>query len=374
LPQEAGETGELILFLDQLFDSLNGNNKEAANSKPLKGGVSKSSPHDQFWREAIKILQSMKFFNKKKQTFVKVPSTVNLIKTLQGFLYLRQKLLNNMTYFLPRALNQDCIENFFSAIRTHGRRNVNPSAAQFVTSFKTLVLNNFMSTHAVGANCEKDFATGALNNLRCFVNGEEVAGVQLLGESEEPASVNVPLAATKIRKTRVAKSTCAYIAGFICKKALKKAHCQNCRDVLLYSDGSVPLEVIQARQYRHSNLQKPGSFLYFCTSTALTILFDVIPKICNCLNIKVVLSNILMKNIDLTPLTCVNKHKMGSIVVKFIIKTILHFWCKQVNKLLHGKDEKFVLLTKNKKIVITDKVKVLARKMYVSKLKYKQRK
>ncbi|KAJ3616538.1 hypothetical protein MTP99_018907, partial [Tenebrio molitor] len=37
LPQEAGETGELILFLDQLFDSLNGNNKEAANSKPLKG-------------------------------------------------------------------------------------------------------------------------------------------------------------------------------------------------------------------------------------------------------------------------------------------------------------------------------------------------
>lgn len=57
-----------------------------------------------------------------------------------------------------RHLNQDPIENFFGAIRSHGCRNTNPTPEKFEGAFTTLLINNFSSVHTpAGANCEKDF-------------------------------------------------------------------------------------------------------------------------------------------------------------------------------------------------------------------------
>ncbi|KAI4467995.1 regulator of g-protein signaling loco [Holotrichia oblita] len=234
LVPEATETGEFILFIDSLFDSLNGNNKQAPSTTPLKGGITRNSPHEMFWRDAIKVMETMKFYDAKRKRFVNVPSCTNLIKTVKGFIYLRSKLLKQVTYFLPRAVNQDCLENFFGSVRTYGRRNVNPNCSQFVTSFKALLVNNFMSYHSPGANCEEDYATGALDNLKCFLTGEELQGIHLL----EDTSPEVPIP-QNIKKTRVAESTIAYFAGYIVKKSLKTVHCQDCNSVLLHSDGNI---------------------------------------------------------------------------------------------------------------------------------------
>ncbi|KAJ8926636.1 hypothetical protein NQ314_021000 [Rhamnusium bicolor] len=65
--KEAADTGDFILFMDKLFDSLNGNSKVAASSKPLKGGVTDTSEHEEFWRTSIKVLQEMKFWDDKKK-------------------------------------------------------------------------------------------------------------------------------------------------------------------------------------------------------------------------------------------------------------------------------------------------------------------
>ncbi|KAJ8913343.1 hypothetical protein NQ315_008733 [Exocentrus adspersus] len=67
LDESAGDTAELILFLDQLFDSINANTKNAPLSKPLKGGVMLDTPHEQFWHEALQIISSMKFYCLKKK-------------------------------------------------------------------------------------------------------------------------------------------------------------------------------------------------------------------------------------------------------------------------------------------------------------------
>ncbi|KAJ3655866.1 hypothetical protein Zmor_014975 [Zophobas morio] len=53
LDKAAEETGEFILFMDKLFNSLNANNRIAPSSKPLKGAVCESSGHKHFWTEAI---------------------------------------------------------------------------------------------------------------------------------------------------------------------------------------------------------------------------------------------------------------------------------------------------------------------------------
>jgi len=47
-----------------------------------------------------------------------------------------------------------------------------PNTANFVSSFKALVINNFTSTHFVGANCEDDDSDGILDNLNDLLFNE----------------------------------------------------------------------------------------------------------------------------------------------------------------------------------------------------------
>jgi hypothetical protein len=67
-----------------------------------------------------------------------------------------------------RNLNQDPLENLFGGIRSHGVRNVNPTATAFQAALKTMVINNFVSVHSPGANCEDDGGIG-LTTLREYV-------------------------------------------------------------------------------------------------------------------------------------------------------------------------------------------------------------
>lgn len=46
---DVGDTAELILFLDKLFDSLNANSKVAPVTKPLKRSVTTSTTHEQIY-------------------------------------------------------------------------------------------------------------------------------------------------------------------------------------------------------------------------------------------------------------------------------------------------------------------------------------
>ena len=91
--------------------------------------------------------------------------------TLRGFIELKHKLREheNFEYFLPRAFNQDALENFFGAIRSYGVRNVSPDVNHFVHSFKSLIITNFLSVHSPGSNCQKDFSAGVLDSLEFFV-------------------------------------------------------------------------------------------------------------------------------------------------------------------------------------------------------------
>ncbi|KAF0747773.1 Uncharacterized protein FWK35_00023061, partial [Aphis craccivora] len=70
---------------------------------------------------------------------------------------------------LPRQLNQDPLENFFGAVRSLGCSN--PTCGSFISAYKTLLLNNLLSSQSPGANCE-NFVEGSLmtyKNLFSFV-------------------------------------------------------------------------------------------------------------------------------------------------------------------------------------------------------------
>lgn len=59
---------------------------------------------------------------------------------------------NGVKSLLPRHVNQDPLECFFGATRSVSSSNSSCSA--FASAYKTLLLNNFMSSHSPSSNCE----------------------------------------------------------------------------------------------------------------------------------------------------------------------------------------------------------------------------
>ncbi|KAF7287334.1 hypothetical protein GWI33_001694 [Rhynchophorus ferrugineus] len=83
LENESYDTAQLLLFLDELFDSLNSSTCDVLPGKPLQGAVTSTSGHIHFWKEALVVLSSMRFMCLKKQTLISVPPIVNLAYTIK---------------------------------------------------------------------------------------------------------------------------------------------------------------------------------------------------------------------------------------------------------------------------------------------------
>lgn len=157
----------MCLFIDELFDSANGNTIKPSVGKDLRSAVTFNSPHWAFWDKALTVLQSMQYVNKTKRV---IPSVINWIKTIKGLQILCKRLLKDgLKCILLRNFNQDPKEKFFGSIRSHGVRNIKPTCSNFICSFKSLLLNNLTSNHSFGSNCEKDNCDGILDNLKQFL-------------------------------------------------------------------------------------------------------------------------------------------------------------------------------------------------------------
>jgi hypothetical protein len=103
LNESTPETAKIIMFFDKLFDSLNGGTLRSHIGKPLRGGVTQSSPHLNFWKESIENLKAMSFERSK-------PHLKNFIVTLEGFFNIHEKLQGDgFKFFLSRAFNQDSL-------------------------------------------------------------------------------------------------------------------------------------------------------------------------------------------------------------------------------------------------------------------------
>lgn len=296
----------------------------------------------QFWADAIVILKKMKYFSHRKNSFVTVPSLVNLIRTIEGFVYICKYLLytQNFNYILTRAFNQDALENFFGAIRSHGVRHVSPDASHFETSFKALVINNFMTSHSPNANCMKDFSVGALNNLKQFL--EKISDQSEDINTGEPSQISLPADVQLHKRTKIAACVYVYIAGYLVKCLKKKIKCKDCMDNLLYFNEQVrDVDFIEARRYEEtSRLIKAGSFLNHLVQQSFAHLFFLIPRVCHIDRIGARLETILENQINFAPINC-HIHNSGKIVRNLIVKCSLFFWCKRVNKILKGNDSKF---------------------------------
>ncbi|XP_026476296.1 uncharacterized protein LOC113381848, partial [Ctenocephalides felis] len=252
-------TGQFLMFMDYLFDSVNGLSKLPLNGKQFRCAISNKSAHTIFWREAKLVLNSMQFIKSKSlvKVLTKPPCIKNWIRTIEGLSYIWQKLkvVQGFSYLCTRNFNQDPLENFFGCIRSHGASNTNPSCYSFVSAFRTLLVNNLSSRHSPSANCEIDDTTGLLATFRVFLNNEDVL--------ETDSLINMSIDAEPFHfqdMSSYSKTANVYVAGYCTKKLLGYVgECHVCTSELLADPiGRDEASWIASRDYTGHSLLVPG--------------------------------------------------------------------------------------------------------------------
>ncbi|KAL5240248.1 hypothetical protein ACI65C_007658 [Semiaphis heraclei] len=146
-----------------------------------------------------------------------IPSITNWIKRIKGIMHICKRLLDcGFAIVLLRNFNQDPIEIFFGSIRNHGVRNIKPTPAMFISSFKALLINNFTSNHSVGSNCENDDCDGALDNLKNFLFDEvPLEDTNIQSPMESMIEIEIPDVKVPSSNSQVNSGSRAYVAGWI---------------------------------------------------------------------------------------------------------------------------------------------------------------
>ncbi|KAJ2938504.1 hypothetical protein O0L34_g12999 [Tuta absoluta] len=359
LPLECKETADVLLFFDDLFDSVNGSFEKNKHAKPLLGPATPTSCHKKVWQESKAVLREMKFVNPKKNAIENVPTLKNWVWTLEGIELLLNKLKTDyqITSVWLRHLNQDPIENFFGAIRSHGCRNVNPTPEKFESAFTTLLVNSLSSVHAPGANCEVDpcnalheviITAKDCNYTDCNLQNIPDITITPLEEKNDPRQI----------------AGLQYVSGYFVKNARKKVFkgCKKCRDDLISENEP---EYLRYREFANKKwLCSPSDSLLRCISELQDIIYNTIKENLEKPNLRELIKTMIFMCIDFNYISC-EKHKDD--LIEFLNKISCRFfiynYCKEINKILCNKrecddDE--------------DKFKIKAKKMYMKCFKRKK--
>ncbi|KAI4470647.1 thap domain-containing protein 9 [Holotrichia oblita] len=332
---DAQETARILLFLDELFDSLNNSSRNGVEGKPLTAAVSKESAHWKFWEDALHILNTMKF-TKKDDISDKTcpPSIKNFITTIRGIKDIYGVMAKKGVDFLfMRNFNQDPLENFFGLIRSQGARNINPSCSSFIAAFKTLTINNFTAKHSIGANCEEDISEGALSTLK-----------ELLNLSVEPTVENEIYEEPEVLTgnedhTTLIKSN--YCAGFVVKNIKNVVgDCAACKSDLHAAKIGPQHGLIQAREYENTvaRLVYPSFSANRAFATTANLVIAILNKNCNKKNIVKFIKQNVLQNVQFYFLSCpLHNNVLTEHIINKTVLLMLFHYIRETNNILNGK-------------------------------------
>lgn len=340
MEKSATETAELLIFFDKLFDSVNGNTLFSIDGKELKCAVSSSSGHILFWRNSRKALKNMYFINPKTNERVSPPSLKNWICSLAGMEELFKILkANDVSFFKPRFINQDPIENFFGQLRQHGGRNTNPTVQNFKQFYKTLLLNNFVTRHSLSANCERDNSVNIISSVKQFVTQGVPEQIEYTSQDLDAVLVDIDTL-SEMPLTYIDTISVGYVSGFISKKMQSLNSC--CKNnVLCTEKNSRWHDLCIAKEFRDSVPNK----LRYCTPNfiaAIAQIYNILKLLITKFYTKRNFLNIVMyylnKNVDFKFEKCEHANDLKAIVIKHFTILCCHNWANGINRILCGTD------------------------------------
>ena len=160
LPKEASSTAIFIDNFDKLFNCFN--SKTSASSQPMGHALGEDSGHKTFLQDQLTFLSEIRLATGKK-----TPPCFNGWQiSINALLGLWEELKLNFKFLLTNRLNQDCVENLFSIIRGRGGHRDNPTAMQFRSAFRHIVVEKLF-IQSNNSNCAVDFDS-ILLDLSCL--------------------------------------------------------------------------------------------------------------------------------------------------------------------------------------------------------------
>ncbi|XP_045781419.1 uncharacterized protein LOC123878308 isoform X2 [Maniola jurtina] len=332
-------TAEIILFINDLFDSLNC----AGHTRgELSNALSLNSTHLEFWNNALKKLQSMKFdaTDSRESKPISLRNFIHDIKTVKH-LWADLKKIEGVKFLSLKRLNQDPLENFFSQIRGQGGASTHPDCHNFVALFKTLLINNITTGQSLYANCTSD-TDKMLGTLSSLIDRPKL-GIQYNDFTTDVENLNFienSIPHENIFQTQSA----SYIAGAICRHILPKldcGECQNCKSTLLSNEIEPFHSLIATKEYDSSNkkLYYPSHELVVLVWHCIYIIEETLPKICKVFIYTDLVSK--LECLDTSFMTCL-EHKSDFLKAfwLYVIRMQVRQWCINFNRRIHNVDSR----------------------------------
>lgn len=262
--ESTAATETFCLAFNNLFDILNSRNKYG---KGFKQGLQKSN--EQF---VLSELVRMKNYILSLKT-AKSPGGSFIVDTncktgFLGFLiciesviliYSEYVLTKKLDYILCYKMCQDHLEVFFSAIRSKGGHNNNPSALGFKAAFKRLLMHGTVKNSSgncveLGQPISILYTSSIIPKYIADIN---VAFNELQDETEEPGFkeqrdiIEHDHSYSKIPRnlSQYVRDVVSYIAGFVVKKVTPVVQCPKCAPALIGDVVSLFQEVKQFESY-----------------------------------------------------------------------------------------------------------------------------
>jgi len=215
---------------------------------------------------------------------------------------------HGLRYLLTYKLNQDHLETFFSAIRSRGGFNDNPSAKQFESSYKRLIVRHEIAASERG-NCVPNdipilFVTSAKINGRNkhYSREEDETFVDLFDHD---------YLSTWWSLSPFIEDVVAHISGFVVKKLLQNKNMCNVCATFLISNNAETISKLTAIKNR-GNLILPSEDVIEISRSAERTIREYSHLIFTKENIKQFITNIVCRTIYDQVFTHMTNHKQNA--------------------------------------------------------------
>lgn len=349
-------TGEILIFFNDVFDSINGAGDVIQNS--MKGSISRRSSHLSYWHCAISAIEKMEWVIKEKDEEVAVKEKKhtkegkktrkqpqvgdichrskvldNIISTLKGLIFITEKLLNEgLDHFSPRRLNSDGLENYFGNAKSICLAPKSPTPRQFKSAFSTLFFDNSPSLHSPGSNCEKDDDIPLLQSTTLLLEvNESVADDNNENRNDGDDETNGLSSAFThcFMNAYPEDEAISYTAGRICKKMKAKVKCPSCISTLEASNKDNAV-VDTVTMFNISS-----RLLLSIVKNTVTKVEEILPSIC----FEKKLSNTLVRLIENDFVVGCDLHKkeLTKTLCTTLVELFIYAYVRRVNAILKGK-------------------------------------
>ncbi|KAF0701563.1 Uncharacterized protein FWK35_00038328 [Aphis craccivora] len=264
---KSSATAEFCLKINNAFDILNCRTKFSKNPYNQALSLNTFDKYEHFINEfetyiyGLQLTDGCTVVNSLRKT-----GFIGLVWGLKNLLIcfntLRQNY--NMEYVLSYKMSQDHLETFFSAMRSRGGYNNNPSAKEFKTSYKKLLVHHHVSGSQYG-NCLPESMFTTKQNIIPDSIIQDTDTDSIDSEQDFGFQNDHDYFHTHFNVSAFVENITEYISGFIAKKALKQINCDVCKGYLV--DNKTNNILINIKD-RNNALTKPSKDVFYLCSVS----------------------------------------------------------------------------------------------------------